>query len=242
MMFNKILFSAVFILVLLFPLCSQADEYLLAMSKDDPVCQQVLALYNKDLKQHGKLIFENHSEYNWLEWDEDLSIFDAHGEKSNLWHHTPKLAVFDVNNDNKDETVLLVRPSLGGVLREFLQYYPLPMSLQRNNLHWPKLNEVRYSMIDGGGAYQLKEFPPQHERDLSGLWRKYYIDMGHFMYIRPLRIGDRYYVSLFGSEGQGDANIPLNKTNIAAISKFDSDNTLHDICYFIKAYTLNKEE
>ena len=152
MMFNKISISAVCIVALLFPPYLQADEYLLAMSKDDPVCQQMRALYNKDLKQHGKVIFENHSEYNWLEWDEDISIFDAYGHKSNDSYNTAKLAVFDINNDAKDETVIFQRSSLSSTLRDYLDIYPFSVSQNRNSLHWPELNNISYVTLSGGGG------------------------------------------------------------------------------------------
>ena len=72
-----------FVSVILFfsALCSSsfADRYLLVMSKDDDLCQYILKMYNDDLDKHGRLILENHPEYNFTEW-KSMDVNDGYGD------------------------------------------------------------------------------------------------------------------------------------------------------------------
>ena len=165
------------VVLLISPITSQADEYLLVMSKEDQVCQHVWSLYNKDLKDHGKLILENHEEYSWLKWNKNITIVGADGHSTYVGNPILKLAVFDINNDRKDETVIFARSSLSSILRDELDIYPYSVSLNLENLNWPELNKIKYANISGGGDYQLKELPPQHDREFYGERKKYYIDI-----------------------------------------------------------------
>ena len=243
MLINRITFLWLAVVIVFLPLLTKADEYLLVMSKDDHVCQRAGSIYNKDLKEYGKLSLENHEEYNWLNWDENIDIRDASGHSGVIGTPIIKLAVFDINNDGVYETVIFSRSSLGSLLRDKLDIYPVSVSKNRKNLNWATLNEIKYSGIYGGMDYQLKDAPAQRETKLAnGDILKFYIDIGHFMYIRPMKFGETYYVSLFGSEGQGRSNVELENTNMVSISKFDKDNELTDVCYLVKAYAIRKEK
>ena len=198
------------------------------------------SIYNKDLKESGELSFENRKEYSWLKWDESISIVDVTGHSTAVGFPVLKLAAFDINNDNKDETVIFARSSLGSVLRDTLYVYPITVSRHRDRLSWPEINKVKLVSIGGGFAYYLRDLPAQAEREFFGKTKKYYLDIGAFMYIRPLKIENAYYLGLFGGVGQGNIYTSLDKTNIATISRIGADNVLTDICYFIKSYTIGE--
>ena len=148
------------VVLLISPITSQADEYLLVMSKEDQVCQHVWSLYNKDLKDHGKLILENHEEYSWLKWNKNITIVGADGHSTYVGNPILKLAVFDINNDRKDETVIFARSSLSSILRDELDIYPYSVSLNLENLNWPELNKIKYANISGGGGLSAQGITP----------------------------------------------------------------------------------
>jgi hypothetical protein len=234
----------IILIFLSFGTLAYADRYLLVMSKDDKVGQHMYKLINQDMGKHGKFIPENHEEYNQIKWDSDIAVYSKRDEKNIYlrWTRTGKIAIFDINNDGQDDTVLFERYSLSNVLRDKLSLLPLE--------YYTRFKEKLYIQdimkngiwLDGEAGLKLKEFPVQKIDDVFGSLTQRYIGIGGLMYIRPLKIGSKYYVSLFGSHGQGVPYPPMDQNNIIVISQYDKNNQLQDICYFIRAYTWEKRK
>jgi hypothetical protein len=88
-----------------------ADEYVLVMSKDDNVCLHMLKLYNSDLKKYEQVRYKRHKEFNWIKWvDKGIRLKPA-SEPTHVMGISARIAVFDINNDFKDE-VILYSPSM----------------------------------------------------------------------------------------------------------------------------------
>ncbi len=90
----------------------QADAYLLVMSKDDNLCQNITSMFNKDLFEYKEVRLEDHKEFNAVVWDKEFEFFDYPNDKriteprcNNSQSFGCKNAIFDINNDGKDELV-----------------------------------------------------------------------------------------------------------------------------------------
>ena len=95
-----------FVTVILFfsVLCSVsfADRFVLVMSKDDPVCQKLYRIYNADLEKYGVFTPENHTEFTAVQWKEFTWLEIPRQLKDRQFFY----AIYDVNNDGKDEFVM----------------------------------------------------------------------------------------------------------------------------------------
>src|SRR3990172_10871396 len=79
-----------------------ADEYVLVMSKEDNVCQQMVGVYNEDLRKYGEVKYDTHGEFNWIKWEEKkIRMWPEEVEGTNI-----KITIFDINNDLKDEVIV----------------------------------------------------------------------------------------------------------------------------------------
>ena len=54
----------------------QADSYLLVMSKDDKLCQNITTMFNEDLFKHKEVRLKDHQEFNAVVWDKEFEFFD----------------------------------------------------------------------------------------------------------------------------------------------------------------------
>lgn len=247
---KKSIISMLFVLLL--ALQVHADQYMLVMSKNDQVCQQMYELYLSDMGKHGKIVFENHAEYNWLKWDDDISVYYFSGTKESPMYdgwNSGKIAAFDINNDGKEEAVLFERLSLSGNLHDVLNFFPFEyyqkFKTKINTNEYPE-GYPRFPPT----SYTLNEFPVQMVTDSFGLKRESRLQLGAFSFVRPLKIDSQYFLSIFGSHWQGLPLPPLEHTNFISISQYNPDNKIEDICYFMRAYLweqgsypwLNKKE
>lgn len=107
---KKIILILILVLV---PLACFADEYILIMSKDDNVCQHMLNLYNSDLKKYGEVRYEKHKEFNWIKWeDKTFKLQQVGGLSQQPEIKNAQVAVFDINNDSKNEVIVYIKSIL----------------------------------------------------------------------------------------------------------------------------------
>ena len=106
----------------------QADSYLLTMSKDDNVCQHMYKVFNGDMHSKGKLVFEDHKEFNWLKWDKKLDFIEPFGNYVGDY--------FDINNDGKKEVVAFSRKRFDLKWDEGLYYFSMDL---KNNISGKKV-------------------------------------------------------------------------------------------------------
>ncbi len=202
----------------------QADDYLLVMSKNNKMCQHMLSIYNKDLRKNGKIVFENHKEYNWVNWKIKYQFHLEQYKKEKIDYPSME---FDINNDGKDELVFYRDDwHRGGVLLESMHYFKQDFGDRFNNSTTEFFHNSVQMIGELWDKFNFQELPIQRE--------EYHITMGDILHIAPFFYESVYYVSLFENWYQKYPEYHLEKSNLAAIVKFDKNNNLEHQCYFIK--------
>lgn len=211
-----------------------ADQYVLVMSKDDNLCQHMGELYNKDLRKNGKVILKNHPEYNWLTWKQKVTFKKEHSEYDTDSPLSYQKELFDINNDGKDETVLFRRTYATNRLEykaDDLSYVKDGYQINYDDDTLLKLNtENKLINLYADIGYHLSLLPDQSAFQTSFL-------------IRPFKYQKHFYLSFFANIGlntpydytwQEDVKNDINAKNSIVVTKYDSNNTLQDVCYFIR--------
>lgn len=231
--------------VLLFASQAYADHYLLVMSKNDQVCQQMYKLYNTDMQEHGNIAFENHEEYNWLKWDYDINLYNTYQNMEIPAYDNPNIggiASFDINNDENNETVLFERMFLSGILHDTISFFHLDFYRKfKEKLNTKDLPPNRHT-FPSTQQHNVMELPTQKIFDSLGDKIHLMLSVGTFSYVRPLKIDSQYFISIFASEGQDRIALPLEKTNVILISKYNENNNMQNVCYFIRTHSWKKQE
>jgi len=216
----------------------QADQYILVMSKDDEVCQYMEELYNTDLRKKGKVILEDHEEYNAIKWDENISIYALDGSLVSGWYAPAKYSIYDINNDGQDEMVISDTGNISGRLYDVLDYFPKSLVANKNHLTADRYAN-RLGRVFGNDGVSLTQLPPLNFKNKG---KYYHVTLEYFKYIRTFKYKSTFYINIFGIFAQEKPLSSLNKTNIAIVRKFTPENSMQDICYFIKAFTLKGEK
>ena len=221
----------------------QADQYLLIMSKDDKVCQHMGSLYTWDLIKKGKVILENHQEYNWFTWDKEVIFKKEMSQIANKLRKYKK-SVFDINNDGKNEEVLFKRSYFNWKLEyqiDDLTYVKDGYKINYDEDRIRNLNiQNKLVNLDTYNAYKLRELPI---KSIDEYGTHYYNYMGGAFLVRPFKLQKKYYLSFFGNMGleshvditwQENVKNDISIKNAIVITHYDKNNTLHDVCYFIR--------
>lgn len=90
-------------------------KYQLIVNQNDDVCSPLLKLYNQDIEKVGKVDYDHHSEFNWLQWKEYVKPNPDKGGNQTQFIGG---AFFDLNGDNKDEFVFGWYASIRGFFTE----------------------------------------------------------------------------------------------------------------------------
>ena len=204
-------------------------------------------LYNIDLKKYGKIILKNHKEYTWLTWDEEVVFRKEMSQIANK-PLVYKKSVFDINNDGSDETVLYRRGYRNWKL--LVKYDNLLYAKDGYKVNYDedtrlKLNKAKKLVnLYTSSPYNLKKLP--HKVINKSL--VYYNQMNMAYIIKPFLLDSKYYISLFGNIGleinqeitwQENSTNDIKIKNGILIAKYDKNNILHDICYFIRPQVKN---
>jgi len=220
----------------------QADSYLLVMSKDDKLCQNITTMFNEDLFKHKEVRLKDHKEFNAVVWDKEFEFYRASGDQDILYSEPRcdneqslgcKNAIFDINNDGKDELVAYLDERLYGTA----SYNQISYAPQEEN--GSLKFKYRQSTIVGDEHY--KEFPVQRVAK-DGF--KFYITSSSFVLLRPFKVADTFYIAtFFNTYGRNNwdpyryNSKNLNDNNMVSISKYDANNEQHDLCYMIRVFT-----
>ena len=220
----------------------QADSYLLVMSKDDKLCQNITTMFNEDLFKHKEVHLKDHKEFNAVVWDKEFEFFDYPNDKritkprcDNEQSLGCKNAIFDINNDGKEELVAFMDERLYGVA----SYNEIQWVAQ--DLNAPLEFHYVKRLQSLGGDHDYKELPIQ-KIDTDSF--KFYITSGSFVLLRPFKVADTFYIAtFFNTYGRNSSDTyeynskNLNDNNMVSISKYDANNEQHDLCYMIRVFT-----
>ncbi|NCO02534.1 MAG: hypothetical protein GW906_12035 [Epsilonproteobacteria bacterium] len=220
----------------------QADAYLLIMSKDDNLCQNINSMFNKDLFDYKELRLEEHKEFNAVVWDKEFEFYGIDGTSMDMCNakreQECKSGIFDINNDGKDELVTHFKASWNGT--------PFRMTMRfvardaNNSLRFQYGKGISVG-FKGSSSHKYKELPVQKIHN-DGF--KQYILSGEHVLLYPFKIAYTFYIATFFNthgrdnwDGLGYRSQDLNDNNMVSISKYDANNEQHDICYMIRVFT-----
>lgn len=184
---------------------------------------------------------EDHKEFNAVVWDKEFEFFDYPNDKriteprcNNSQSFGCKNAIFDINNDGKDELVAYMDERLYG-------------RASYNHIQWVAQDpnaplEFHYvKRLQSSHDHEYKELPVQKIHN-DGF--KQYISSGSDILIRPFKLADTFYIATFFNthgrdnwNGLGYRSKDLNDNNMVSISKYDANNEQHDLCYMMRIFT-----
>jgi len=217
---------------------SFADEYVLVMSKDDNVCQQMLKIYNDDLKKFGEIKYDLHKEFSTITWEEKKCYFLDNGYK----HYTNVLmSKFDINNDGNEEIV---------IKDESVRIY----GIDGHAIYFFKTKDSEYfkgNEFDGavfrravgkltttvGKLYELKELPQFLYLGIGDKEAKSYYTLGIYLYLHPFFFKGNYYLDM----NDNAHNKGIYSTNFLVILKYSGNNQISDTCYYLKVSDCKNE-
>ena len=229
--------SFVLILTLLSSACF-ADEYVLVMSKDDCVCQHMLKIYNKDLKEYGETKYDQHEEFRAIKWEEKkyYRMKDEQELHSNRKKRDVVLtSQFDINNDGKMETVIKdEKVWLKGIPADSLYYFTGEISEYFKDEEFDAtVLENAPGVIGTGGAgfdgnvYFLKELPKISVGTVGTKEAYSHYMIGGYFYINPFLYNGTYYIDMKDRQHRPGQWL--------VILKYTQENKPKDICYYLKS-------
>ncbi len=174
----------------------QADQYLLTMSNDDKVCQHMGDIFTWDLKDSGRVVFEDIEEFKQFKWDKKLNFI----EKNN---HDYKVAYYDVNNDGKNEIVVFTDKLFYTNWTDTIYYFSMDLKNNNSKKKFFKWSEIHREHLFLGRTiydYKLKEYPIIKEECFAGKERKYYPILSN-PYVRAFKFENEYFIALIGNVG-----------------------------------------
>ncbi|MCP4990287.1 MAG: hypothetical protein GY928_30895 [Colwellia sp.] len=241
---------------------AQADNYLLTMSKDDKTCQHMAKLFNSDLYDKGKLVLEEHKEFNWLNWDQQFFMIkhkvnkelnyddklignpsDYMEEYDSYTKYLKKGAFFDIDNNGEDELITFERR--GGETFENRAYdrvsiYKGSALAKLSGAIISKQNKPEVGYLGAlTNRHTLKEYPVKRE-DLykTGAISHWWPSLTD-SFIRPFLLNKIYYIALFSnvdtyiSDPLRAYNQTIDDKNAIAVVKFTPSSNI-DLAYIRK--------
>lgn len=132
---------------------SNGDSYILEMSKDDKLCNAMLALYNEDMKTYNSIRYDQHEIFASIKWQADKELELKH-------------AFFDINNDGDNELVIKDHGMLSGRSVDTLFIYPADSDIfSKLKPRWmPELFDTPNQLFStNNNTYDLKALPKTSE-------------------------------------------------------------------------------
>jgi len=246
----KITISAIIIFVSLSSI-SFADEYVLIMSKNDSLCQNMRQIYNADLRQYGKIKYKMHKEFDWLKWkNKEITLRPPSApEKCEVCNMNidAKIAQFDINNDSKDEAVIYSQSMLYGynidvydvfriddlkmldeVVNGEIYYNKTIYSFDSNN----GISQNIYEISDDG----LKKLPARMRyfiNDSKYLNRNEEYFVGGPLKINFVQFKNNFYIAFDGPISLSPGESQDKVGNYSIISKLEQNNKLDNQCLYL---------
>lgn len=193
-------------------------KYKLTMCKNPSICNHFLNILNNDMVSHKKIIYENHPEFNSIQWEEI--------SKDDYCQICEKLNI-DINNDKIKEQMIRLTGCLRGIQSHDIYIFKNSQSSDKKACKAYAMNPV-LKIQRTGGFYELKEIP---KIKLDGVSKEQlvYNKIGGMFVIHPILYDSKYYLGLTTlTEGVGieDTN------NWYVILEITKDFKINDLCYF----------
>lgn len=205
------------------------EKYTIVKGQDKNICTSVLKMFNNDIEHYGKFIPENHSEFNWLKWENKYKLYNATlNPKGNEKIGEPEFyqsAEFDLNNDGKNEIVwYFFDYGKYGDEYETIDFSPLKS--------FNEINGSTTSIIFNSSTVQI-----DYQNVADNFTQP-------SLYIKPLKLGSSYFLALFGYSGGIDFghHSAFYLTNSVEIVNFNKNNKLNNVCSFKKNLKNDKDK
>lgn len=236
---------------------SMTDEYVLVMSKNEDVCHYMLNLYNNDLKKYGQVRYKLHKEFNWIKWEDKGIRLRPVSEPTYVMGISARIALFDINNDSKDEVVLYSPSMLANQPIESYDVFPYDILtiLNENKITdgeaFFSKRMAHFSSSDGipVNVYEIseeniKKLPVEMQSSITyiktrGDKNEYYVGWDHK--IDFVKLKDCFYIAFDGYPSIGPKQNYEEVGHYSILSEYQQDNTLrHQCMYLIKESKQNR--
>jgi hypothetical protein len=217
------------LLILIIPAICHADEYILIMSKEKSVCQNMLLLYNDDLKKYGEIQYAEHEEYMSIKWEQRKAFSFYNGIKDPT---DVMMSIFDINNDGKEEIVIKWTGSLGGYPTDSIHIFSkddmeLFVSEFNFNVIRRQIGNIGIDEPFKNNSYDLTEMPPI-QIIVLGKKNEIKYAMGRLFSFHPFKFKGKYYIEM-----RDDYDNP-GGTKFLVIFQYLDNRKLKDVCYYLK--------
>ncbi len=201
-----------------------AKDLTLFLGTDLPLCQHMFELYKKDFKEHGRITFNEHKEFNSVGWEfiNSKKVNMKYGESHSCAYF--EKAEFDINNDNRSEYVIRNSACMSDVISNTITAYDLHevRSASKQDLSGVT---AKYKLKLWGGMYYLKRLLKIKLRgQFEG--KEVYPSIAGTVLIEPFMYKDKTYISILGTP---DSHI---KNEWVTVSELTKGYSMQDICYF----------
>lgn len=112
--------TLIFLLVMSSIAWAGKEAYTLAMSKDKELCETMLELFNSDTKKYREIRYQEHESFSKVPW-EKIGVPSRLAPSCQILQK----AMFDINNDGRDELVIKLSACIHGQLVDSLYLFPL---------------------------------------------------------------------------------------------------------------------
>lgn len=230
-MLNRYLLTS---LILILPAISLADEYILIMSKENRVCQEMLLLYNEDLSKYRDIQYGKHEEY--VRWEKRIAYIDYKGVKEKEYM---LMSIFDINNDGKDEVIIKWTGSLRGYSVDSLHIFAKKdLELFANefnvNILRRQIGNIGIDEPFKNHLYYLTEMPSQLV-SVMGKKNEMNYTVGPLLSLNPFKFNGKYYIEM-----RDDTDNPKG-TKFLIVFQYVDSKKLKDICYYHKSVDCKRE-
>lgn len=226
-------------------------QWVLVYSAEDQVCQHMLKRIEEDVVQtpYGDIDPGKYPEVQAIQWTTENQILDPNGRdllNDSLAQH--RLTTVDVNNDGIEEIARISESKNWGGAGDYkpsFSYYPITLKEQiyqtgitSIDLFGHRLGDSIYASEGkedyNGGAFELVHLPIQDQKiytasDGFSLPGYIYFD-ARGAELFPMIYEGVFYVSMIRP------NIIGEDYKKYVIRKYDSENKISDVCYFLNIF------
>lgn len=226
------------------------NEFTIAKSRDDKVCNQILDLLNNDLNNRIWVNLDKHKEFNWIHWK---PLKEKYQDSFYVAH-------FDINNDDINESVFLYKGQWNYYDTESIYYMTekngdsIEIEYDDSKIRDGQLVEKGLGKISGTWTNAFRKY--KENKCNKNIESVEYVEilgekvdsiyLGQYF---PLKLDGVYYIAVFGyaksrmeqKDIAADGRDMTNEGNVMMLIKFDKNNRRDNICFLQRNnYRLNQ--
>ena len=238
--YKKVISRLFLIMALWFILgdASWAGPYILVMSKNKALCESMLGLYNKDMDTYGRIDYDSHERFSRINWQRIDDLHKPHVPPTTRW------AIFDINNDGKDELVIKQTWTRNYLLEESLYIFPADsdvlLKLKSGQGGMKELFDDSNMIFSYKNIiYYLKDLPDSLQKKILAYKLKHlpkYLKKANIKDLRKdlskARIAGSFVLWPFSWHGTTYISMTDRNPEWIVVGKYKQAEDVQDICYF----------